>query len=152
MGIDGLHVGSVLLQQRITHVREWQGTMTRMSDENAIIDEQIQLKITELRETHHACTARAVANVLGASPDVIRYRCSVLRDKGLITWDDMPGSLRLVDQADAVPVLAPSTGEASPASTGARSAAAAAKPRTKKAAPRKATARTKPTGRKPKTA
>ena len=142
---------SVMLQQTITHVREQQGTMRFMSDENAIIDEQIQVKIVELREIHHACTARAVANVLGASPDVIRYRCSVLRDRGLIIWDDMPGSLRIVDQADGSEPGSLTDAE-SPAPAKSSKPAVKAKAPTKKAASRKATARKRTTARKPKSA
>jgi hypothetical protein len=143
--------GSVLLQQVITHVREWQGTMSVMSDENAIIDEQIQQTIVQLREIHHACTARAVAHTLGASPDVVRYRCSVLRDRGFVTWDDMPGSLRLVDRVDEVEP-APSMDGESPAAVEPPTSAASSKSSKKKAAPRKATAREAPTARTSKSA
>jgi hypothetical protein len=61
------------------------------------IDEAILTTINEVRETHHACTLREVARQLRASPDVIRYRCQLMRELGKLTWSDVAGSLRVLE-------------------------------------------------------
>lgn len=81
------------------------------SNEYDLLDQGILQTIPRIREEHYACTARAVASTLGASPDVVKYRCQKLRDDGLVIWTDMVGSLRLLeveveeaDDADVPPV------------------------------------------------
>ena len=69
------------------------------------IDISIITTIEEMRETHHACTARLVARRLRVSADVIRYRLQKMREEGTVTWTDVPGSLRVLS-LPAVPAPA----------------------------------------------
>jgi hypothetical protein len=67
-----------------------------MSNEYDNIDIAILDTIDEVRTEHHACSLREVARRLRASPDVIRYRCQLMRELGKLTWTDVTGSLRVL--------------------------------------------------------
>lgn len=57
------------------------------------LDLDILTCIDTVREKHDACTARVVATVLRTSSDVVRYRLQKMRGEGLVSWNDIPGSL-----------------------------------------------------------
>lgn len=76
----------------ITQVRDGGCIVTHMSDYDQL-DLALLHTIDQIRDDHNACTARAVANALNYSPDVVRYRLQKLMNDGLVTWTDMPGSL-----------------------------------------------------------
>ena len=57
------------------------------------IDLALLHNIDSIREKHNACTARAVAQAVGVSPDVVRYRLQKMEVDGLVKWTDMAGSL-----------------------------------------------------------
>jgi len=67
------------------------------------VDLAIVKAITEIRQKNQACTARAVANQLRMSPDVVRYRCDNLKREDIVTWTPMPGSLRVLAPQPAKP-------------------------------------------------
>ena len=54
--------------------------------------------IDTVRATHHACTARQVANELRMSADMVRYRVDLMRKAGLVKWTPLPGSLIRLDK------------------------------------------------------
>jgi hypothetical protein len=60
------------------------------------LDVAIIEQINALRSVHQACTARAVANQLRMSPDVVRYRLQKMQGDGLVEWTEMPGSLYVI--------------------------------------------------------
>lgn len=66
-----------------------------MTNENEDVDTEILRQIEALRAEYGACTARLVADRMRMNREMIRYRMQKLRDDGLITWNDVPGSLRL---------------------------------------------------------
>ena len=70
-----------------------------MSNEYDNIDIEIIATIDRVRSEHHACSLREVARQMRASPDVIRYRCQLMRELGKVTWTDVTGSLRTMDAA-----------------------------------------------------
>lgn len=72
-----------------------------MSDYDKI-DMQALLTIRDVRSEHGACTARRVAQILRVSPDVIRHRMDALRDRALVWWSDVPGSLQLTDDGERI--------------------------------------------------
>lgn len=61
------------------------------------IDIEITKTIDAIRAEHHACTARRVGQLMRVSPDVVRGRLMKMKDEGLVTWTDVPGSLRVVE-------------------------------------------------------
>lgn len=63
------------------------------------VDKKILQTITELRQEFNACTARAVAGKIRMNPDAVRYRMNDLRNKGLVQWNALPGSLIRTDNA-----------------------------------------------------
>lgn len=78
------------------------------------IDSKILKAIDEIRNRHNACTSRAVASGLRISTAYTKTRLSVLRQAGLVTWTQMPGSLRRVEQpriSDVVAVEEPVSDE-----------------------------------------
>lgn len=68
------------------------GSVTYMSDYDQL-DLAILQTIDALREEHDACTARAVANELKYSADVVRYRLQKMMNDDIVKWTEMPGSL-----------------------------------------------------------
>ena len=68
-----------------------------MSNEYDNIDIEIIATIDRVRSEHYACSLREVARQMRASPDVIRYRCQLLRELGKVTWTDVTGSLRVLE-------------------------------------------------------
>ena len=71
------------------------------ADENTydLIDISIREQIIEGRRLHDACTARWVASQLHISPDVVRHRLMKMSNEGTVRWNDMPGSLIVVETA-----------------------------------------------------
>lgn len=62
------------------------------------VDQKILDTIDAVRATHHACTARQVANELRMSADMVRYRVDLMRKAGLVKWTPLPGSLIRLDK------------------------------------------------------
>lgn len=62
------------------------------------VDQKILDTIDTVRATHHACTARQVANELRMSADMVRYRVDLMRKAGLVKWTPLPGSLIRLDK------------------------------------------------------
>lgn len=56
--------------------------------------------IDTVREEHHACTAGEVARQLKMNRDSVKYRVRKLAEAGLVTYTEVPGSLRIVDAGD----------------------------------------------------
>jgi len=70
------------------------------------IDTKILQAIDEIRARHNACTSGAIATGLRISGAYTKTRLSALRQAGLVTWTQMPGSLRRMEQpriSDVVP-------------------------------------------------
>jgi len=51
-------------------------------------------EIDAIRAEHHACTARFLASRIGIAQTSVFRMLQGLKDEGLVTWTDMPGSLR----------------------------------------------------------
>lgn len=80
------------------------------------LDLRLLHTIDAIRDDHNACTARAVAQEAGYSPDVVRYRLQKLKNDGLVRWTDMPGSLIRLElpPLQVVPPLEPATDDVPP--------------------------------------
>jgi len=61
------------------------------------LDISIREMITKGRERFNACTMRWVSMQLNVSPDVVRHRCQKMQNDGLLTWNDMAGSLIVLE-------------------------------------------------------
>lgn len=82
-----------------THVRTYTAGMPNQVQTDQI-DKRVVETIRKIRDRHGACTARAVANELRLSPNVVRYRCEALRQAGEVNWTPMPGSLHVIESVD----------------------------------------------------
>jgi len=60
------------------------------------LDEQIVATVKALRQEFGACTARLVATRMQLNRELVRSRVGALRDNDVLTWSDVPGSLRPV--------------------------------------------------------
>lgn len=67
-----------------------------MSNQYSAVDKRILDLIDEIRAQRGACTTGHIAARTGMSRDVIRVRCGILREMGLVEWSDAAGSLRRV--------------------------------------------------------
>ena len=105
------------------------------------LDISIRDKITEGRERFNACTMRWVAFQLNVSPDVVRHRLQKMQLEGLVDWNDMAGSLIVLEAPASEPTPPPTEPAEPPATTSKRAApprkAAAKRAPAKKAAPKK---------------
>lgn len=72
------------------------------------LDISIREMITKGREKFNACTLRWVSMQLNVSPDVVRHRCQKMQNDGLVTWNDMAGSLIVVEPV--VDLVEPASG------------------------------------------
>lgn len=67
------------------------------------LDRKILDMISEIRAEHHACTGGEVARRLNMDRDLVKYRIQQLRKRGIVDYNEVPGSVRLVpleDQAE----------------------------------------------------
>ena len=64
------------------------------------IDDEIMKQVKALRSEFDACTGHLVARRMHLSRDVVKYRLQGLRDRHLVTWNDVPGSLRVTTQKE----------------------------------------------------
>lgn len=62
---------------------------------------EIMKQIVEVREQHHACTAREVSRLLCTAHTIIFGRMQRLREMGLISWTELTGSVHLTDKGTA---------------------------------------------------
>lgn len=62
----------------------------------ADVDRGILKVIDQLRDEHGSCTAGQVARRMGYARHTIIDRCRAMRDAGLVSWTQSPGSLRVI--------------------------------------------------------
>lgn len=109
------------------------------------LDISIREKITEGRERFNACTMRWVAFQLNVSPDVVRHRLQKMQNDGLVDWNEMAGSLIVLEVEAEEPASEPTQPVTEPTQSSAttskpaapRKKAAAKRGPAKKAAPKK---------------
>ena len=70
------------------------------------IDELIVEQIRVIRARHHACTARALALTCGYHHTYISQRLGLLRERGIVTFTDMPGSIDVALLSEMTPAQA----------------------------------------------
>lgn len=58
------------------------------------VDDAILATIDAIRAEHGACTAGEVAARMRIDREAVITRCRSLRNRGLVLWSDVPGSLR----------------------------------------------------------
>lgn len=122
-----------------------------MALDMSAVDNKIIELIVEMRATYHACTARLIARQMRMDPSHIGTRLQKLKAAGLVDFNEVPGSIHLVDPtADKTVTTQPAGGRVVSLGIDPERAAraAAARKERKQAAQDKAPATTKVTGAK----
>ncbi len=80
------------------------------TQQSAQLEAKILDAIDELRREHSACTMRQLANSLRLAESFCRNTLHSMKQRGLVAWTPMPGSLRTIRASAAAPVVVDADG------------------------------------------